>query len=77
MPVTWSPNEIFGHFQCSTQSSGHWLCEEIFEFGPFLWPWQLFKEGTRQKIFTDFEHPFQMTISQAWNGLFQKFQSLE
>ncbi len=50
---------------------------KIFEFLPYLCPWQLFKEGTRQQIFTDFKHIFQMTISQAWNGLFQKFQSLE
>ena len=31
---------------------------KIFEFQPFLCPWQLFKEGTCQQIFTDFEHPF-------------------
>ncbi len=34
------------------------MVTEIFEFQPYLCPWQLFKEGTHQQIFKDFEHPF-------------------
>ena len=53
------------------------MSTEIFEFCPYLCPWQLFKEGTCQQISQILSMHFQMTISQAWNGLFQKFQSLE
>ena len=31
---------------------------EIFQFQLYLYPWFLFKEGTCQQIFIDFEHPF-------------------
>ena len=53
------------------------MSTEIFEFCPYLCPWQLFKEGTCKQISQILSMHFQMTISQAWNGLFQKFQSLE
>ena len=26
-PITWAPNDIFGHFQCSVRSSRCWLCD--------------------------------------------------
>ncbi len=56
---------------------GFVMSTKIFEFRPYLCLWQLFKEGTRQQIFTDFEPPFSNDHISGWTGLFQKFQSLE
>ncbi len=67
--------ENFLKFSKLTQllSVGQFLRPEIFEFGPYLHPWQLFKDCTRQRqIFTDFEHPFSNDHNSGLEWTFSK-----